>query len=103
MDDVARADFVELFLRIVAVEGVLHRIQVIEVAVELIEAVDGGQELVEIAKVILTELTGGVAHRLERGGDRWRLRRQSDVRTRLAHGGHPGSDGELTSDKVSAS
>ena len=102
MDDVARADLVEDLLRIVAVEGILHRIEVIQVAEELVEAVNGWQKLVEVAKVILAELARGIAHRLERRGDRRRLRRQSDVRARLAHGRHPGSDGELTGDEVGA-
>ena len=41
---------------------VFHRIEVIQVAEELIEAVDGRQELVEIAQVVFAELAGGVAH-----------------------------------------
>ena len=42
--------------------GVFHRVEVIEVAEELVEAVDGGQELVPVAEVVLAELAGGVAH-----------------------------------------
>ena len=57
------------FLRIIGVRRVFHRIEVIEVAEELIEAVDGGQELVEVAEVVLAELAGGIAQRLEGRGD----------------------------------
>jgi hypothetical protein len=39
---------------------VLHRIEVIEVAKELIEAVHCRQKLVEVAEVVLAELTRGV-------------------------------------------
>ena len=39
---------------------VFHRVEVIEVTVEFIEAVDCGQKLVEIAKVVLTELPCGI-------------------------------------------
>ena len=54
---------------------VFHRVQVIEVAEEFIEPVDGGQELIQIAEVILAELAGGVALRFERGGNRAGLSR----------------------------
>jgi hypothetical protein len=36
-------------LRVVALLGLFLRVQVVEVAVELVEAVDGGQELVAVA------------------------------------------------------
>ena len=51
-------------LRVVGVRGVFHRVEVIEVAEELVEAVDGRQELIEVAEVVLAELAGGVAHAL---------------------------------------
>ena len=43
-------------------ERIFHRVEVIEVAEEFIEPVDGGQELILVAQVILAELAGGVAH-----------------------------------------
>ena len=49
---------------------VFHCIEVIEVAEEFVEAVNGGQELIEIAEVIFAELAGLVALRFKRGGDR---------------------------------
>ena len=74
VDHVARADLVLELRRVVGMGRVLHRVQVIEVAEELVEAVDGRQELVEVAQVVLAELAGGVAHRLKRRGDGRRLR-----------------------------
>ena len=62
VDHVARADLVQQLLRVAGVRGVFHRVEVIEVAEELVEAVDGGQELVEVAEVVLAELAGGIAH-----------------------------------------
>jgi hypothetical protein len=51
--------------RIVAVLGLLLGVEVVEVAEELVEAVVGRQVLVEVALVVLAELAGGVALRLE--------------------------------------
>ena len=51
-------------LRIVGMRRVFHRVEVIEVAEEFVEAVHGRQELVLVAEMVLAELAGGVAHRL---------------------------------------
>ena len=83
--------------------GVFHRVEVIEIAVELIEAVHRRQELVQVAQVVLAELTGGVAHRLQRGGDGRRLGRHSDRRAGLADRGQPRADRQLAGDEVGAS
>src|SRR5205823_14716743 len=68
MDHIARANLVEQVLWVVRMRRVFHRIQVIQIAKELVEAVDGGQELVQIAEMVFTELAGFIALRLERGG-----------------------------------
>src|ERR1019366_3070278 len=57
-------------LRIVRVFRLFLGIEVIEVPVKLVEAVDGGQEFVAVAEVVLTNLSGGVSQRLEEFGDR---------------------------------
>ena len=44
-------------------------VEVIEIAEELVEAVDGRQELVAVAKVVLAELRRDIALRLEQIGD----------------------------------
>ena len=59
-------------------------VEVVEVAEELVEAVHGRQELVHVAEVVLAELPGRVAERLEQLGDRRVLGLQADVRA-----GHP--------------
>ena len=53
MDHVARADLIQQLLRIVGMRRVFHRIEVIQVAEEFIEAVDGRQELIHIAEWFL--------------------------------------------------
>ena len=72
-------------LRVLRVVGVLRLVlgvEVIEVAEELVEPVNGRQELVAVAEVVLAELAGGVALRLEQLGKRWVLLRQSFLGTR---------------------
>ena len=49
--------------------GLLLGVEVVEVAEELVEAVDRRQVLVPVAQVVLAELAGGVAERLEQLGD----------------------------------
>ena len=56
-------------LRVVRVLRLLLGVEVVEVAEELVEAVHGRQELVAVAEVVLAELPGGVAERLEQVGD----------------------------------
>ena len=69
MNHVARADLIQQILRIVRMRRVFHRIEVIEVAEELVEAVDGGQEFIPVAEMVLAELAGGIALRFKRGGN----------------------------------
>ena len=102
MHHVARAHrrLQRLWIRRMAV--IFHRVQVIEVAEEFVEAVHGGQELVQVAQVILAELAGGVAHRLQRRRDRRCLRRHADRRARLADRREAGADRQLAGDEVGA-
>jgi hypothetical protein len=48
-------------LRVILVFRFFFRVEVMEIAEELIEAVHGRQMLVAVAKVVLAELAGGVA------------------------------------------
>jgi hypothetical protein len=57
-------------LGIFGVLGLILGIQVIKISEELIEAMNGGQELVAVAKMVLAELPGRVAERLEQFGER---------------------------------
>ena len=79
-----------------------HRVEVIQVSEELVEAMHGRQKLVQVAEVVLAELPGGVALRLEGGGERAGLRRDADIRSGLADGRQPGADRNLAGDEVGA-
>ncbi len=56
-------------LRIVIGLRLLFRVEVIEIAEELVEAVIGRQVLVPVAKMVLAELAGGIAVVLQQIGD----------------------------------
>ena len=68
----ARAELGEVrrILGIVGQLRLLLGVEVVEVAEELVEAVDRGQRFVAIADVVLAELAGGVAEVLEQAADR---------------------------------
>ena len=102
MDHVARTDVVQQILRVVGVRRVFHRVEMIEVAEELVEAVHRRQELVLVAKVVLAKLAGGVAHSFQRGGDGHGLRGYADGCAGLADRGHAGADRQLAGDEVGA-
>ena len=89
-------------LRIVRMRRVFHRVEVIQVAEEFVEAVDGGQELIAVAQMVLAELAGGVALRFERGGNRAGFGRKAGLGARLADRGHAGADGQFAGDEVRA-
>ena len=89
-------------LRIVGILRLFLGVEVIEVAEELVEAVHGRQELVLVAEVVLAELAGGVAERLEQLGDGRVLRLQADVGARHADLGQAGADRVLAGDEGGA-
>jgi hypothetical protein len=68
MEHVAWTDGVQQLLRIAGVRWVFHRVQVIQVTEELVEAVHRRQKLVFVAKVVLAELAGSAAHSFQCGG-----------------------------------
>ncbi len=74
-------------------------VEVVEVAEELVEAVDGGQVLVEVTEVVLAELPGGIAERLEQLGDRDVLGLQADVDARHPDLAQPGPVDALAGDE----
>ena len=74
MEDAARAEPLAevgevVGRRVVAQLWLLLGVEVVEVAEELVEAVDGRQVLVAVAEVVLAELAGRIAERLEQLGD----------------------------------
>ncbi len=102
MNHVARADDIQQILRIVGMRRIFHRIEVIEIAEEFVEAVHGRQEFVPVAEMVLAELAGGVAHRLEHGRDGHRLGGNADRRAGLTDRGHAGADRQFAGDEVRA-
>ena len=86
-------------LGIVGVLRLFLGVEVVEVAEELVEAMDGRQELVEVAEVVLAELPGRVAEVLHEVRDARVLGLQSDVRARQADLGQPGADRRLAGDE----
>ena len=72
VQDAARAEL-ETERRVLGIVGQFRLflgVEMVEVAVEFIEAVDRRQELVAVTQVVLAELAGGVALHLEQFGDR---------------------------------
>ena len=86
-------------LRIVHVLRLLLRVQVVEVAEELVEPVDGGEHVVAVAEVVLAELAGGVAERLEQIGERRVFLLQPLGRARQADLGEAGANRRLPGDE----
>ena len=74
-------------------------VQVVEVAEPLVEAVHGRQELVAVAQVVLAELRGGVALRLEHFGQRRIVLLDAARRAGNADGRHAGADRQLPHDE----
>ena len=70
--------------RIVRVLRLLFGVEVVEIAEEFVEAVHRRQELVLVAEMVLAELAGRVAERLQEFGDGRIFRAQADVRARHA-------------------
>src|SRR5947199_10460678 len=81
---------------------IFHGIEMIQIAKELVEAVDGWQELILVAQMVLAKLASGIAHGLEDRGDGHGLSRASDGSARLADGGHSRAERKLTGDEVRA-
>src|SRR5438552_12648779 len=79
---------------------IFHRVEVIEVAEEFIEPMDSGQELIEIAEMVLAELAGRVALRFERGSYGASLSWYADLGTRLADRGHARANRKFAHDEV---
>ena len=89
-------------LRIVGILRLLFGVQVIEVAEELIEPVRGRKEFVAIPQVVLAELPGHVAERLQDVGNRRVFRLQSEIGARQTDLGQPRADRRLARDECRA-
>ena len=102
MHKIARAVFVDPVLRIVEPVRIGHRIEVIEVTEEFVEAVQRRQIFVQVAEMVLAELAGGVTHRFEQQRRGHRLLRHADVGAGLADRGETGAQRNLPGDEVGA-
>ncbi|MCY1498193.1 hypothetical protein D9M68_321760 [compost metagenome] len=91
-----------IVLRPVGPLGLLFGIQVIEVAEELVEAMSCRQEAVLVAEMVLAELPGGIAKRLQRLGDGHVTVLDADGGTGNADLGHAGTQHRLPGDKRGA-
>src|SRR5262249_3551673 len=68
-------------LGVIGILGLLLGVQVVQVAEELVEPVNSGEELVAVAQVVLAELAAHVAVRLKEFGDRRITRLETERRT----------------------
>ena len=89
-------------LRVVREFGLFLRVQVIEIAEEFVEPMYGRQEFVAVAQMVLAELAGGVAQRLEQFGDGRVCLLQADRGAGHADLGQTRADRVLASDKARA-
>ena len=104
LHDAARTELrpeVRVF-RIVRILRLFLGIQVIEVAEELVEAVHGRQKLVAVAEMVLAELSGRIALRLEQLGNGRVLLRQPLLRRRQADLQQSGAQRALAGDEGGA-
>ena len=67
-----------VILRPVGTFRLFFGVQMVEIAKELVEAMDGGQILVAVAQMVLAELAGRIAQRLQRLGNGDVARLQAD-------------------------
>ena len=91
------------FVRVVGVLGLLFGVQVVEVAEELVEAVNSGQILVPVAEVVLPDLGRPVAVRLQELGDRRVLGLEAHLCAGHADLEETGAIGVLSGDERGAS
>ena len=89
-------------LRVIRQLGLFLGIEVIEVAVELVEAVHRRQEFVAVAQMVLAELAGRIALRLQQLGDRGILLAQAQRRAGQADLGEAGAQARLAGDERGA-
>ena len=79
--------------------GLVFGVEVVERAKELVEAVRRGQMVVLVAEVVLAELAGLVAPRLEQLGDRHVAGLETFLRARQPDLEHPGAEADLAGDE----
>src|SRR6185369_16894779 len=86
-------------LGIIGILRFLLGVQVIEVAEKFVEPVHCRKELVPVAQMVLAELPGHIAERLQDLGDCGVFRSQSEIRARKADFSKAGADRGLARDE----
>ena len=101
MQDSARSELREEggILRIVLVLRLLLGVQMIEVAQEFVEAVQRRQKLVLVTEMVLAELPGGIALRLEQRRDGGVFRAKTEIGAGKPDLGKAGAKHALSSDE----
>ena len=101
VDDIARAETGEELrsLRIIRLIRFFHRVEMVEDAVELVEAMHRRQEFIAVAEMVLADLRRGVAVRLEEFGDRRVLVLQALLGGRHADFQQTGAERRLSEDE----
>jgi hypothetical protein len=104
VNDASRSLFLSEFriLRVVIVFRFLLCVEVVEVAIELVETVVGRQKLILVAKMVLPELSGHIAERFEQLGNGRVFFSQSQVSARKTDFGQACSKWHLPSDECRA-
>ena len=74
----------------------------VQVTEKFVEAVYGRQVLVQVTQMVLAELRGFIAERLQHGGQRHGLIRDAHVGSGLTHRRETRADRQLASDEVGA-
>ena len=90
-------------LRIIGKLRLFFGVEVIKVAVELVEPMRGRQHLILVAEVVLAELAGGIALSLQQFGDGWIFLAQTEIGTRQADFAEAGPEYALPGDEGRAS
>src|SRR5262249_47467450 len=88
-----------LRVRIIRQFRLFLRVQVIQIAIELLEAVHGRQIFVAVAEVVLAELRGRVAQWFEQFGDGRVFLVETNGGGRQTDFGQPGAQSMLTGDE----
>src|SRR5262249_54366230 len=101
LEDATRAELLpELgILRIVRILRLLFGVQVIEVAEDLVEAVNSRQVFIAIAEMVLAKLACRITEVLKELGDRRIFRAQADRRAGKADFGQAGTNRRLPGDE----
>src|SRR6266576_5686537 len=93
VDEIARPGLVDPILRVIEPVRIRHGIEVIEVAKEFVEAVNGWEILIQVPKVVFAKLGGFVADGFQDRGESRCLIGHAHICASLAYGRQTRADG----------